>query len=204
MRVEAARALITEPRILLVDRRETDDALLRLVREAFPGPVLWVMDDLDICYAAATRLALLDTGRLVGRGAAREVIERPESVEAARLVGLGNLFPAGVAALDPGPQSVPPRVRRFHADRAVFERTFEWRPRWVGIRPADVRVHARKIEADVNFVAVHLLRVLEWARTVRLEFAGGIAAEISREQFARQKDNKGWQVEFPPASLRVF
>jgi hypothetical protein len=34
--------------------------------------------------------------------------------------------------------------------------------------------------------------------------AGGIAAEISREQSARQKDNKGWQVEFPPAALRVF
>ena len=34
--------------------------------------------------------------------------------------------------------------------------------------------------------------------------AGGIAAEISREQYARQKDNKQWQVEFPPAALRVF
>ena len=41
-------------------------------------------------------------------------------------------------------------------------------------------------------------------RMVRLEFAGGIAAEISREQYARQKDNKGWQVELPPAALRVF
>src|ERR1035438_8701826 len=30
------------------------------------------------------------------------------------------------------------------------------------------------------------------------------AAEIPREQYARQKDNKGWQVEFPPAALRVF
>ena len=48
LRVEVARALITEPRMLLVDRRETDDALLRLVREAFPGPVLWVMGDLDL------------------------------------------------------------------------------------------------------------------------------------------------------------
>jgi hypothetical protein len=33
----------------------------------------------------------------------------------------------------------------------------------------------------------------ERPRSVRLEFAGGIAAEISREQYARQKDNKGWQ-----------
>ena len=47
LRVEVARALITEPRALLLDRRETEDALLRLVREVFTGPVLWVMDDLD-------------------------------------------------------------------------------------------------------------------------------------------------------------
>ena len=48
------------------------------------------------------------------------------------------------------------------------------------------------------------MRMTERPRSVRLEFAGGIAAEISREQYARQKDNKGWQVEFPPAALRVF
>jgi hypothetical protein len=53
-------------------------------------------------------------------------------------------------------------------------------------------------------VAAHLLRMTERPRTVRLEFAGGIAAEIAREQYAMQKDNKGWQVEFPPAALRVF
>jgi len=75
---------------------------------------------------------------------------------------------------------------------------------WAGIRPADVRVHAAELEEDVNFIAVQLQRVLEHPRTVRLEFTGGIAAEISREQYARQKDNKGWQVEFPPAALRVF
>jgi hypothetical protein len=65
-------------------------------------------------------------------------------------------------------------------------------------------VHSAELEAGVNFVEVNLLRMTERPRTVRLEFAGGIAAEISREQYARQKDNKGWQVEFPPAALRVF
>ena len=35
LRVEVARALVTEPRALLVDHRETDVALLQLVREAF-------------------------------------------------------------------------------------------------------------------------------------------------------------------------
>jgi hypothetical protein len=42
------------------------------------------------------------------------------------------------------------------------------------------------------------------ARFVRLEFSGGISADVSREEFARRKDDKQWQVEFPPGALRVL
>jgi molybdate transport system ATP-binding protein len=204
LHVEVARSLVAEPRALLVDHRETDEALLRLVREAFAGPVLWVIDQLDICYAAATRLALIKSGRLVGIGAARDVIERPESVEAARLVGLDNLYSATVAALDPGRNSCRLECDNFVLSAPYLKGRLNGDRVWTGIRPADVRVHAAEIEEDVNFIAVHLQRVLEHPRMVRLEFAGGIAAEIPREQYARQKDNKGWQVELPPAALRIF
>jgi hypothetical protein len=43
---------------------------------------------------------------------------------------------------------------------------------------------------------------------VRLEFAGGIVAEIGRREFEAHKDNadnnKEWLVEFPPDALRVL
>ena len=38
----------------------------------------------------------------------------------------------------------------------------------------------------------------------RLEFAGGIVAEVARRDFEQQKDNKDWLVEFPPDALRVL
>jgi hypothetical protein len=38
---------------------------------------------------------------------------------------------------------------------------------------------------------------------VRLEFSGGIFADVSRQEFASLKDGKGWQVEFPPGALHV-
>jgi hypothetical protein len=41
-------------------------------------------------------------------------------------------------------------------------------------------------------------------RVVRLEFAGGIVAEIPRHEFERRKDNEAWLVEFPPEALRVL
>lgn len=203
LRVEVARALITEPKVLLVDERDADEALLRLVGEAFAGPALWVIGKLDLCYSSADRLALVEGGRVVGYGPARELMERPESVEAARLAGISNLYAATIAALDPGRNQSRLECADFVLSGHYLKGHFKGDRVWVGIRAEDVRVHAGELEPDVNFVAVHLLRATERPRSVRLEFAGGIAAEISREQYARQKDNKGWQVEFPPAALRI-
>lgn len=207
LRAEVARALITEPKVLLVDDRgaeDTDEALLRLVRTAFDGPVLWVTGSLDLCYSSADQLALVEGGRVVGHGAAREVMERPESVEAARLAGISNLYPATIAALDPGRNQSRLECADFVLTGLYLKGHFKGDRVWVGIRAEDVRVHSGELEPDVNYVPVQLMRLTERPRSVRLEFAGGIAAEISREQYARQKDNKGWQVEFPPAALRVF
>jgi molybdate transport system ATP-binding protein len=204
LRTEVARALITEPKVLLVDDRGADEDLLRLVRDSFNGPVLWVTSRLDLCYSSADRLVLLEGGRVVGYGPARELIERPESVEAARLAGISNLYPATIAALDPGRNQSRLECADFALSGPYLRGHFKGDRVWVGIRVEDVRVHTGEIEPDVNYVPVHLLRATERPRTVRLEFAGGIAAEISREQYTRQKDNKGWQVEFPPAALRVF
>jgi molybdate transport system ATP-binding protein len=208
LRAEVARALITEPKVLLVDdrggERGADEALLRLVRAAFDGPVLWVTGSLDLCYSSADQLALVEGGRVVGHGAAREVMERPESVEAARLAGISNLYPATIAGLDPGRNQSRLECADFVLTGLYLKGHFKGDRVWVGIRAEDVRVHGSELEPDVNCVPVQLVRMTERPRSVRLEFAGGVAAEISREQYARQKDNKGWQVEFPPAALRVF
>jgi len=212
LRAEVARALMTEPKVLLVDDRDAegnagrvaDEALLRLVRGAFDGAVLWVTGNLDLCYSSADRLALVDLGRVVACGPARELMEYPESVEAARLVGISNLYPATIAALDPGRNQSRLECADFYLTGPYLKGHFKGDRVWVGIRAEDVRVHAGELEPGVNFVAVNLLRMTERPRTVRLEFAGGIAAEISREQYAMQKDNKGWQVQLPPAALRVF
>jgi hypothetical protein len=39
---------------------------------------------------------------------------------------------------------------------------------------------------------------------MRLEFEGGITADMPRAEFDRQRDNKDWLIEFPPATLRVL
>jgi hypothetical protein len=75
---------------------------------------------------------------------------------------------------------------------------------WVAVHAEDLRVHSGDLESQPNFVSVQLVRASHRARSVRLEFSGGISADVSREEFARQKDGRQWQVEFPPGSLRVL
>ena len=55
-----------------------------------------------------------------------------------------------------------------------------------------------------NQVPARLLRVSERAQSVRLEFAEEIAVDVPREQYARQKDNRGWQLELPSDALRLL
>ena len=204
LRAEIARALIAEPKMLLIDERGADESLLRLLRATFEAPVLLVTDDLDLCYSTAGQVALLEAGRIVQRGAARDTIENPESLEAARLLGIANLFSATIAGLDPGRNHSRLECEAFVLSAPYLKCRLKGDQVSVGIRAEDVRVHSGELEGDVNFVPANLLRISERPRAVRLEFAGGIAAQLSREQFERQKDNRSWQVEFPPAALRVF
>jgi molybdate transport system ATP-binding protein len=203
LRAEIARALMTEPKALLIDERGADESLFRLLPVVFDGPVLAVTRDLDLCYNAAA-LALLDAGKLLQRGPAREVIEHPESTAAARLLGFTNLFPATIAALDPGRNQSRLECEEFTLTAPYLKGHLKGDRVTAAIRAEDVRVHAGELEAGVNFLPAALQRVSERPRTVRLEFDRGIAAELPRELYARERDNRSWQVEFPPAALRVF
>ena len=83
-----------EPKVLLVDDRgaeDTDEALLRLVRTAFDGPVLCGHGQISISAAVgAINWRCWRAAVWCSRGAAREVMEQPESVEAARLAGISQ------------------------------------------------------------------------------------------------------------------
>jgi hypothetical protein len=53
-------------------------------------------------------------------------------------------------------------------------------------------------------VALPLIRAVELPASVRLEFTGEVAVELSRWEFERHKQVREWLVEFPPQALRVL
>ena len=193
-----ARALITEPKLLLIDDSGVDEQFLRTIRATAACPVLMVTADLDLC-CAADQLLLLDRGRIVQRGAPEAVLDRPESVEAARLLAIPNLFQGTIAMLDPGRGSSRLECEGFALAGPYVPGHFRGDRVWLTFRSEEVQVHN-----GGDFIPVELIRTARRSRALRLEFSHGIFADIPPESFTAMKDNKRWQVEIPPQSVRVL
>src|SRR6478609_59193 len=114
-RVSIARALATDPRVLLLDEplASLDVGVAQHVRtvlhdaqRARPRTTLLVTHDLLDVLVLADRAVVLEDGRVVEDGPAAEVLTRPRSRFAARLAGVNLL--AGEAAGAVGTREEPP------------------------------------------------------------------------------------------------
>ena len=104
-RVAMARALARDPRLLLLDepfssvdrstRKRLYVELKRLHAELAPT-VLLVTHDLDEAAMLASHLCLMQRGRIVQHGPTREVMTRPATIAATRLLDLPNLFEGAI------------------------------------------------------------------------------------------------------------
>src|SRR6202035_4808525 len=110
-RCSIARALIGEPKLLLLDEpaRGLDAPLraglyatLRQVRAEFKVSILLVTHDLDECFEMADEMLVMREGSIVQSGAPIDILTHPAMVEVARFLGIPNLFNAETPALDPG------------------------------------------------------------------------------------------------------
>ncbi|HEX7043949.1 MAG TPA: ABC transporter ATP-binding protein [Burkholderiales bacterium] len=104
-RVAVARALARRPNVLLLDEpfsavdRATRERLykeLAELRAELSMPVVLVTHDLDEALMLADRMCVLAHGRTLQAGPPFDVLSRPASVQVARLLGVKNVFRAGV------------------------------------------------------------------------------------------------------------
>lgn len=204
LRGEVARMLLAEPRLVLLDERAWNESLLEAIRAASSAPILLVTGNLDLCCTVASTLVLLDRGRILQRGAPREVLDAPDSVEAARLLGISNVFEAEIVALDPGRHTSRLQVDGFDLTGPYIPGHFRGDRVSIGIYPGDLRVHAGDAPAPLNSVRLRLIKTSMRAQTVRLAFEKGIFADLPLAAYARAKDNKAWQVEFPSEALKIL
>ncbi|HVH83834.1 MAG TPA: ABC transporter ATP-binding protein, partial [Steroidobacteraceae bacterium] len=143
-RVALARALIRRPKVLLLD--EPLSALDKKLREQTQFELMdlqWkvgitfivVTHDQDEAMALATRIAVMDHGRVVQVGTPAEIYEFPRSRFVADFVGTTNLFEGTVSACDGGLISV--RCAETDGEQLVDDAgSFEPGQRvWISLRP---------------------------------------------------------------------
>lgn len=102
-RVALARALVIQPDALLLDEAFSSlDAQLRpRIRQQTLShvrerriPAVLVTHDPEEAFGSAQHLALMHEGRIIQHGRPEDLFRRPESEQAARLLGLPNTYPA--------------------------------------------------------------------------------------------------------------
>jgi molybdate transport system ATP-binding protein len=212
-RCSIARALIGAPKLLLLDEpargldaplRAELYRLLRQVRAEFGTPILVVTHDLAECFELAEEMLIVHDGRIVQSGTPGAIADRPASAEVARLLGIFNLLPAEIVELDPQRNLSRLRYDGIELAGCYFPGRLRGDRVWLSVRPEQLSVAPRDGAPAANQVPAQLLRALEMPQCVRLEFAGGIHVEISRDEFEKQKHNKEWLVCFPQQALRVL
>ena len=90
-RLEIARAMATEPQLLLLDEpaagmnpQETQDLmnLIRWIREQFKLTILLIEHDMSLVMGVCERIYVLDYGMIIAQGAPDEIKSNPKVIEA--------------------------------------------------------------------------------------------------------------------------
>ena len=90
-KLEIARAMATEPKILLLDEpaagmnpKETEDLMntIKLIRDKFGIAVLLIEHDMKLVLGICERLVVLNYGQILASGDPKKVINNPQVVEA--------------------------------------------------------------------------------------------------------------------------
>jgi molybdate transport system ATP-binding protein len=195
-RVSLARALIHEPRLLLLDEptssldvrsRAELRPVLRETLDGFSGMTVLVTHDPVEAMTLATHLVVLENGRVTQAGTAEEMRRSPRTSYVAELVGL-NLYAGRLEPLEPGAG----RLVTTEGDLVVAWPNIE--PGTVQgvvatLRPADVVLHSEPPSAasarNVGQGVVTSISVEGDRARVRVGSSPPVVAEVTLGSIAR-------------------
>ena len=159
-RVALARALIRRPKVLLLDeplsaldkklREKTQFELMDLQHQVGITFIV-VTHDQDEAMALATRIAVMDRGKVIQVGTPSEIYEFPQSRFVADFVGTTNLFEGTVTSCEPGLITVSCSDTGCNLLVDDVSRCAPGQKVWVALRPEKIRLSKQpNPDAGVN------------------------------------------------------
>jgi putrescine transport system ATP-binding protein len=204
-RVALARALIRRPKVLLLDeplsaldkklREKTQFELMDLQYQVGITFIV-VTHDQDEAMALATRIAVMDRGKVVQVGTPAEIYEFPQSRFVADFVGTTNLFEGVIASCAPGLTTV--KCGETGCDLLVDDvgRFTPGQRVWVALRPEKIRLSKQPAEASrANQLrgTVHQLGYLGNRCTYQIRTASGKLITVFSQNERRTSE---WSIDW--------
>ena len=209
-RAALARVLVSEPRILLFDEptrgldarlRQTFYQVLRKTRERLRVPLVLVTHDLEECFELADSVFLLDHGQFVQSGSQELVFQRPASPDVARSLGVFNIIPAEIAALNPALNTSRLRVLNNEIEGPYLPGHLIGDRGFLCIRQSEIKVLAPSAPAARNQLTLRVLSSTPSSHGIRLTFEHGLLAAVSETEYAQLRKNDCLRLEISPSAV---
>jgi molybdate transport system ATP-binding protein len=209
-RAALARMLISDPRLLLLDEptrgldarlRQAFYQVLRTTRERSQSPIVLVTHDLEECMQLADFVCLMENGRFVQIGPRDQVFARPANIEVARAVGIYNLLPAKVTALDPSRDTCSIDVAGSEIQGRYLKGRLIGDQGYLCIRQTEARILPNIGRREANQILVRVAGMSPSAQGTRILLEHGASAIVSEAEFELLRGEDILKLEVSPSAL---
>ena len=212
-RAALARVLISEPRLLLLDEpsrgldgrlKESFYRVLSQAIERLQVPVLLVTHELEECFRLADFLCLMEQGKAVESGVARKIFTRPQTLAAARSLGIFNLLRAEIVGLDPGRNTSRLKVLDQEVAGPYLPGHLRGDHGYLCFRESETEVFAKNTSDAKAGLALSVLEMEETARGARVHLTGGITAIVPGATWPRLEAGQQVTVRIRPDAVHFI
>jgi molybdate transport system ATP-binding protein len=209
-RAALARILVNEPRLLLLDEptrgmdarlRQTFYDFLQKTRARLEVPVLLVTHDLAEAFELADSVCLMDRGQLLQSGSRDAVLSRPATVEIARSLGIYNVVPATITALDPSRDISRLKILQDEIEGPYLPGHLIGDQGFLCVRESEVRVRRCETVGDRNQIRLRVVSATSAPTGIRIGFEHDICAAVSEAEWEQLRSGDRLCVGIPPSAV---
>lgn len=209
-RAALARVLAGEPRLLLFDEptrgldahlRHAFYDVLRKARAGLPLPIVLVTHDLEECFELADQVFLIDAGRFVQSGPRDVLFHRPASIDIARSLGVFNIIPAEIAALDPSKNISRVRVLNHEIEGPYLPAHLIGDRGFLCIRQSEMKVLPASVQDAASQLTLRVLSCSPSSYGFRLAFEHDVCAIVSEAEYQQLSGSDHLRLEIPASAV---